>query len=387
VALIEFRSATKRYGSTTAVDGLELAIEEGTLVALIGPSGSGKTTSLRMINRLVEPDDGDVFYAGRKVKEYRPEVLRRGMGYVIQSVGLFPHLTVADNIATVPRLLGHPGRGIQKRVDELLALVGLDPAAYRGRFPRELSGGEAQRVGVARALAADPPVLLMDEPFGAVDPLQRTKLQDEFLRIQREIRKTVVLVTHDLDEAIRLADLVVLMRDGRIAQAATPAVLLAEPANDFVREFTGADRSLKRLSRIQVSAVARPAPSVPVGQLAPVSDGSCDGPAQYWVTDEAGRPVGRVGPSFKARASELPPVVVQSSASLKDILSIMLEDGSPELPVVNESGLLSGEVAIADIISAPATGTASAPTSAAVPSPGTASAFASATAPTLDKVP
>jgi len=275
------------------------------------------------------------------------------MGYVIQNVGLFPHLTVADNIATVPHLLGHPGRGIQRRIDELLTLVGLDPAAYRSRFPRELSGGEAQRVGVARALAADPPVLLMDEPFGAVDPLQRTKLQDEFLRIQREIRKTVVLVTHDLDEAVKLADMVVLMRDGRIVQAAAPAVLLAEPASDFVREFTGVDRSLKRLSRIQVSTVARPAPSVPAGQLAPASDGSCDAPAHYWVTDEAGRPVGRVGPSFRARASALSPVVVQSSASLKDILAIMLEDGSPELPVVNEAGLLSGEVAITDIISAP----------------------------------
>jgi osmoprotectant transport system ATP-binding protein len=375
VALIEFRSATKRYGGATAVDGLELSIEEGTLVALIGPSGSGKTTSLRMINRLVEPDDGDVYYDGRKVKEYRPEMLRRGMGYVIQSVGLFPHLTVADNIATVPRLLGHPGRGIQRRVDELLALVGLDPAAYRGRFPRQLSGGEAQRVGVARALAADPPVLLMDEPFGAVDPLQRTKLQDEFLRIQREIRKTVVLVTHDLDEAIRLADQVVLMRDGRIAQAASPAVLLAEPADDFVREFTGADRSLKRLSRIQVSAVARPAPSVPVGQHAPVADGSCEAPAFYWVTDEAGRPVGKVGPSFRARASALPPVVVQSSASLKDILSLMLEDGSPELPVVNETGILSGEVAIADIIAAPGPGLESTPGLEPAPGLGLATAM------------
>lgn len=367
MALIEFRGATKRYSGATAVDGLELFIEEGTLVALIGPSGSGKTTSLRMINRLVEPDDGDVYYAGRKVKEYRPEVLRRGMGYVIQSVGLFPHLTVADNIATVPRLLGHQGRGIQRRVDELLALVGLDPAAYRGRFPRELSGGEAQRVGVARALAADPPVLLMDEPFGAVDPLQRTKLQDEFLRIQREIRKTVVLVTHDLDEAIRLADLVVLMRDGRIAQAASPAVLLAEPASDFVREFTGADRSLKRLARIQVSAVARPAPSVLVGQLAPVPDGTCEAPAYYWVVDEAGRPVGKVGPSFRARAAALSPVVVQSRASLKDILSTMLEDGSPELPVVNDAGLLCGEVAIADIISAPGPGLEPAPGLGPVP--------------------
>ncbi|MGD9940113.1 MAG: ABC transporter ATP-binding protein [Clostridia bacterium] len=383
MALIEFRGATKRYGDAVAVDGLELSIEEGSLVALIGPSGSGKTTSLRMINRLVEPDDGDVYYAGRKVKEYRPEVLRRGMGYVIQSVGLFPHLTVADNIATVPRLLGHPWRGIQRRVDELLALVGLDPAAYSGRFPRELSGGEAQRVGVARALAADPPVLLMDEPFGAVDPLQRTKLQDEFLRIQREIRKTVVLVTHDLDEAIRLADMVVLMRDGRIAQAARPAALLAEPANDFVREFTGADRSLKRLSRIQVSAVARPAPSVTVGQLAPVADGSCEAPAYYWVTDEAGRPVGRVGPSFRARVAALPPVVVQSSASLKDILSIMLEDGSPELPVVNEAGLLSGEVAIADIISAPGPG----PDPGAVPGQIQTPGAVPASAPVMDKAP
>lgn len=354
--LIEFRGVTKHYGAATAVAGLDLTIDEGSLVALIGPSGSGKTTSLRMINRLVEPDEGEVLYAGRRVREYRPEVLRRGMGYVIQSVGLFPHLTVADNIATVPRLLGQPGRGIYKRVDELLALVGLEPAAYRSRFPRELSGGEAQRVGVARALAADPPVLLMDEPFGAVDPLQRTRLQDEFLRIQREIRKTVVLVTHDLDEAIRLADQVVLMKDGRIVQVASPAKLLAEPADDFVREFTGADRSLKRLSRIQVSAVARPAPSVPVGQLAPVHDGSCDAPALYWVIDEAGRPVGRVRPSFRARPSALPPVVVQADASVKDILSLMLEDGSSELPVVNEAGLLAGEVAIADIISVPSPG-------------------------------
>lgn len=354
MALIEFRSAVKRYGGRAAVDRLDLAIEEGSLVALIGPSGSGKTTSLRMINRLVEPDDGDIYYAGRRVKEYRPETLRRGMGYVIQSVGLFPHRTVADNIATVPRLLGLPGRNIRKRTDELLALVGLDPESYRGRFPRELSGGEAQRVGVARALAADPPVLLMDEPFGAVDPLQRNKLQDEFLRIQRELRKTVVLVTHDLDEAVRMADQVVLMRDGRIAQAGAPAALLAEPADDFVREFTGADRSLKRLSRIQVSAVARPAPSVPLGRQAPPLDASCEAPAGYWVTDGAGRPVGRIAAAALGRASALPPPTVRRDANLKDTLALMLEDGRAELPVVDEDGRLRGEVAIADIVSVPA---------------------------------
>ena len=353
MALIEYRSVTKRYGDTQAVESLDLNVEEGMLVALIGPSGSGKTTTLRMANRLIEPDEGEVRYAGRNVRDYRPEVLRRGMGYVIQSVGLFPHLSVADNIATVPRLLGQAGRSLQRRIDELLALVGLEPDAYRRRFPWELSGGEAQRVGVARALAADPPVLLMDEPFGAVDPLQRTKLQDEFLRIQREIRKTVILVTHDLDEAVRLADLVVLMRDGRLAQVAAPAVLLAEPANDFVREFIGADRSLKRLARIQVSSVARPAQSVFVGQLAPSGDASCDAPGHYWVTDEIGRPVGKAAPSSRGKASSLPPAVVQAGASLKETLSRMLEDGDPVLPVVDEEGLLSGEVAISDIVSAP----------------------------------
>ncbi len=261
MALIEFRGVSKSYGRAFAVRDLDLDVEEGRLVALIGPSGSGKTTTLRMINRLVEPETGTIRYDGRLLTSYRPEELRRGMGYVIQSVGLFPHLNVLENVCTVPLLLKTPRGKAERRADELLALVGLDPAVYRTRFPRELSGGEAQRVGVARALAADPPVLLMDEPFGAVDPLQRARLQDEFLRIQREIRKTVILVTHDLDEAVRLADVVVLMRDGRPVQAASPATLLAEPADDFVTGFIGEDRSLKRLARVTPGAACRPAPA------------------------------------------------------------------------------------------------------------------------------
>jgi len=351
VALIEFRGVSRRYGDSFAVRDLDLDIEEGRLVALIGPSGSGKTTTLRMINRLVEPDEGEIRYDGRPLLSYRPEDLRRGMGYVIQSVGLFPHLDVLDNVCTVPLLLKTPRGKAERRADELLALVGLDPAVYRRRFPRELSGGEAQRVGVARALAADPPVLLMDEPFGAVDPLQRARLQDEFLRIQRDIRKTVILVTHDLDEAVRLADTVVLMRDGRPVQIAAPATLLAEPADDFVRDFIGEDRSLKRLARVTAGSAARPAPSVRIGRCAPEGDGSCDGPVQYWAVDAANRPVGRTLPGETARAWRTPPAALPAGASLKEALAAMLESGATVVALVDDDEALSGEISLADIAS------------------------------------
>ena len=230
---------------------------------LIGPSGCGKTTTLRMINRLIEPTLGQ--HPRRRAAtppSFKPEELRRHIGYVIQSVGLFPHLTVAENVATVPALLGwEPARTAHARTSELLELVGLPPHAYGGKYPRQLSGGEAQRVGVARALAADPPVLLMDEPFGAVDPLARDRLQGEFARIQRELRKTVVFVTHDVDEAIRLADRIALMRAGRLEQYDTPEALLDTPANKFVHDFIGADAALKRLGRIRVADVMRSDPA------------------------------------------------------------------------------------------------------------------------------
>lgn len=241
-----------------AVDRLTLAIREGEVCVLIGPSGCGKTTTMRLLNRMIEPDSGTVTLAGRDIATTDPVALRRHVGYVIQQVGLFPHWTIADNVATVPRLLRWEETKIAARVDELLSLVGMDPATYRERFPRELSGGQKQRVGVARALAADPPVMLMDEPFGALDPITRARLQDEFLRILHRLAKTVVLVTHDIDEAIRMGDRIAIMREGALVQYDTPQAILTSPADDFVEAFVGADRALKRLALAAAGDVAAP---------------------------------------------------------------------------------------------------------------------------------
>jgi len=245
--MIELDHVTKRFGqgadAVTAVDDLTFTVADGEVVALVGSSGSGKTTTLRMINRLIEPTEGRIAIDGRDVAATATHELRRGIGYVIQQGGLFPHRTVGQNVATVPKLLGWGRRRIAARVEELLALVGLEPA-LAGRYPAQLSGGQQQRVGVARALAADPPVLLMDEPFGAVDPIVRAQLQREFARLQRELGKTVVFVTHDVDEAILLGDrIAILETGGRLAQLATPAELLAQPASSFVTDFLG-DREL-----------------------------------------------------------------------------------------------------------------------------------------------
>ena len=249
--MISLEHVVKRYGERVAVDDLSVEIPAGELAVLVGPSGCGKTTTLRMINRLVEPTSGTIRVDGRDTRERSVTELRRSIGYVIQQAGLFPHLTVAENVATVPRLLRWDRARIRARVDELLELVGLAPARYGPRLPRELSGGERQRVGVARALGADPPVLLMDEPFGALDPVTRQRLQEELLRLQSLVRKTVVLVTHDIDEAIRLGDRVVLLQaGGRLAQVGTPAELLARPASDFVASFLGGDRTLRRLALV-----------------------------------------------------------------------------------------------------------------------------------------
>jgi osmoprotectant transport system ATP-binding protein len=220
---------------------------------LIGPSGCGKTTTMRIINRMIDPDGGTVHVAGRDIMKVDPVELRRSIGYVIQQVGLFPHWSIARNIGTVPHLLGWDAARIAKRVDELLALVGMEASQYRDRYPRELSGGQRQRVGVARALAADPPVMLMDEPFGAIDPITRTRLQDEFLNILRSLRKTVVFVTHDIDEALKMGDRIAIMRDGALVQYDTPEAILAQPADRFVESFVGSDRALKRLALLRAS--------------------------------------------------------------------------------------------------------------------------------------
>jgi osmoprotectant transport system ATP-binding protein len=253
--MIRLDDITKQYpGRAVAVDHLSMDVADGELTVLVGPSGCGKTTTMKMINRLIEPTSGRIFLGGEDVTRVDPVKLRRRIGYVIQQVGLFPHKTVADNIGTVPSLLGWDRSRIKARVGELLELVGLEPG-YGSRYPSELSGGQRQRVGVARALAADPPVLLMDEPFGAVDPIARDRLQMEFLRLQAEVRKTVVFVTHDIEEAVRLGDRIAVLRQGgKLEQYDTPAAILGNPASDFVAAFVGADRGLKRLSVTNISS-------------------------------------------------------------------------------------------------------------------------------------
>jgi osmoprotectant transport system ATP-binding protein len=258
-ASIEFVGATKRYrgASGDAVRDLTLRVEPGEICVLVGPSGGGKTTAMKMVNRLVELDAGDVLLDGRSVRELDETQLRRSVGYVIQQVGLFPHMTVGANVAVVPRLLGWPKWRVQARVDELLELVDLAPREYRERYPAQLSGGQRQRVGIARALAGDPGVLLMDEPFGALDPITRTRLQDEFLALQEAVRKTVLFVTHDIDEAVRVGDRIAILRQGgELAQYDTPAAVLAHPADEFVARLVGADRGLKLLSLHRVDEVA-----------------------------------------------------------------------------------------------------------------------------------
>lgn len=257
---IRLEKVTKLFPGVAkpAVDALDLTIETGQVCVLIGPSGCGKTTTMRMVNRLIEPTSGQIFVGDRDVTKADPVELRRHIGYVIQQIGLFPHMTIAQNVATVPKLLGWEAPRINARVAEMLELVGLDPAQYLSRYPRHLSGGQRQRVGVARALAADPPVMLMDEPFGAVDPIVRGRLQEEFLAILKRLKKTVILVTHDIDEAIRMGDVVAILKDGRLVQYDTPDRLLAAPANDFVADFVGADRALRRLSLVRATDAVEP---------------------------------------------------------------------------------------------------------------------------------
>jgi len=253
--MITLEHATKVYpgSSSPAVDDVTLHVPEGEISVFIGPSGCGKTTLMRMINRLTPISSGVIEVGGKNVMELDPIELRRGIGYVIQQVGLFPHMTVRDNVATVPKLLGWNKSAIDNRVDELLELIGLDPGVFRSRYPRELSGGQAQRIGVARAMAADPPVMLMDEPFGAIDPITREVLQDEFLKIQWQVKKTIIFVTHDISEAIKMGQKIALLKDGQLIQYDVPEKLLTAPRNEFVKSFVGTDRALKRLNLLRVS--------------------------------------------------------------------------------------------------------------------------------------
>jgi osmoprotectant transport system ATP-binding protein len=270
--MIRLDSVSKRFpDGTVAVTDLTLEVPEGQTSVLVGPSGCGKTTTLKMVNRLVEPSGGRIYLDDEDVTGVDPVGLRRRIGYVIQQVGLFPHQTIAANVGTVPRLLGWNRDRVTARVDELLELVGLDPTTYRRRYPAQLSGGQRQRVGVARALAADPPVLLMDEPFGAIDPVTRMRLQDEFLRLQEAVRKTIVFVTHDIEEAVKMGDRIAILEIGGVlAQYDTPAEVLGNPASDFVADFVGADRALKRLkvTPVEVESLEHPPTVLPSESLA-----------------------------------------------------------------------------------------------------------------------
>jgi osmoprotectant transport system ATP-binding protein len=357
-ATLELRDVTKRYPGQdrAAVEGLSLEVPAGEICVLVGPSGCGKTTAMRMVNRMIDMTEGDILLDGRSVKERRPPELRREIGYVIQQIGLFPHLTIGDNVATVPRLLGWTRERIRERVDELLVLVSLDPAETRDRFPAQLSGGQRQRVGVARALAADPPLMLMDEPFGAIDPINRERLQNEFLRLQAEIRKTVVFVTHDIDEAIKVGDkIAVMQKGGHLAQYAPPAELLMYPANAFVEDFVGADRALKRLALQRVRDIDLwKAPIVRVGEpvseaRAKVEDADMEIPL---LVDDGGRPVGwlsergltgeRVREDLRSRAEP----VVELDDVLRDALSDLIQAETLYAPVVDARGRVAGVLSL-----------------------------------------
>ena len=354
---LEFREVTKRYpgASKPAVDKLSLEVPAGEICVLVGPSGCGKTTAMRMVNRMNEITSGDILLGGRSVKDRKPAELRREIGYVIQHIGLFPHWTIAENIATVPKLQGWDKARIAARVEELLDLIGL-PADTSSRYPSQLSGGQRQRVGVARALAADPPLMLMDEPFGAIDPINRERLQNEFLRLQAELKKTIVFVTHDIDEAIKMGDRIAILQEGgKLAQYAPPAELLMFPASRFVEDFVGSDRALKRLALQRVRDIDLwKAAAIRVGT--PVTEARAeleDADVPYgMLVDENGRPKGwlsdramsgeRVTDDLRSPAHP----IVELDDVLRDALADLLSSETRYGAVVDKTGSLVGVLSL-----------------------------------------
>ncbi len=358
---VEFREATKRYAGAdrAAVDKLSLEVGEGEICVLVGPSGCGKTTAMRMANRMVEITEGDILIGERSVRERSPSELRREVGYVIQQIGLFPHRTIAENVATVPGLLGWDAERTRARVEELIGLIGLDPE-MADRYPAQLSGGQQQRVGVARALAANPGVMLMDEPFGAVDPINRERLQNEFLRLQAELRKTILFVTHDIDEAIKMGDRIAVLKvGGELAQYATPAELLMAPADGFVEDFVGADRALKRLALMRVADIDLwQAPLAHVGQATGEVRAKLDGAEVPYAlaVDSERRPLGWLSSTDLAaetvpsRPDTSPEPVVELDDVMRDALSDLLQAETRYAPVVDGEGRIAGVLSV-EIIS------------------------------------
>jgi osmoprotectant transport system ATP-binding protein len=360
-ASVSYRGVTKRYPGQAkpAIDDLTLDVDAGEICVLVGPSGSGKTTALRMVNRTVEITEGDILIGGTSVRDRDTAELRREMGYVIQQIGLFPHRTIGENIETVPRLLGWDHGRARKRADELLDLIGLG-AGLRDRYPSQLSGGQQQRVGVARALAADPPVMLMDEPFGAIDPINRERLQNEFLRLQTAIRKTVMFVTHDIDEAIKMGDRIAIIEEGgHLAQFATPAELLMAPANAFVEDFVGADRALKRLALMRVRDINLwEAPLAFVGQATAEVRAKLDGAEvpHALLVDSDRKPLGWLSES-DLRADTVPQTpdsgpepILDLDDVMRDALADLLQSETQYAPVTDAEGRIAGVLSV-EIIS------------------------------------
>jgi osmoprotectant transport system ATP-binding protein len=361
-ATVELEHVTKVYGAAEqgtpgAVNDLSLTVPAGRICVLVGPSGCGKTTSLKMVNRLIEPTSGRILIDGVDAATREVTELRRGIGYVIQSTGLFPHQTIGQNVAVVPRLLGWDAARQRERTDELLDLVGLDPTRYRDRYPSQLSGGERQRVGVARALAVDPPVMLMDEPFGAVDPIVRDRLQNEFLRLQEGLAKTILFVTHDIDEAIKMGDLVAVMQaGGKLAQFGPPADILANPASDFVARFVGADRGLKRLSLVRVGDLGTVAPPLirSGDDVAGIERDAVDDAVGYLLmVDADDRPIGWVDPDELPATGALSPdlampmsPLLEPETTLKDALSMLLGADVQAGIVVDPGGRVLGVITV-----------------------------------------
>ncbi len=354
-AMIRLENLSMTFPGQTesAVEDLSMEIPEGEIVVFVGPSGCGKTTTMKMINRIIEPSSGRIFLQGEDVTKVNADKLRRRMGYVIQQIGLFPHKTIADNIATVPMMLGWEKKRVSDRVDELLETVSMD-LSYRSRYPKELSGGQRQRIGVARAMAADPPVLLMDEPFGAIDPITRERLQNEFLRLQAEIKKTIVFVTHDIDEAIKMGDrIAILQTKSRIAQFDTPERILTDPANEFVEDFIGAGASIKRLSLSQVRDIKTA--SWPVAVLSEGSEAVRElmrksGKDSVLLLDDRRRPKRWVSADDLAHAGRIeeagwPAVsIVEEGSSLYDVLDTMITSYKGSAIVVDGEGRYEGVV-------------------------------------------
>jgi len=353
--MIRFDDVTKVYpDGARAVDGVSFTIDEGECVVFVGPSGCGKTTTLKLVNQLLAPTSGRIFVGGQDIAARDPIALRRGIGYVIQDVGLLPHMTVIENVGLVPRLLGWPRPRILERARELLDLVGLPPVEFAAKRPHQLSGGQRQRVGVARALAADPPVILMDEPFGALDPVTRAQLQDEFLRLRTRVRKTILFITHDIDEAVRLGDRIAVMRAGQIAQLAPPAEVLRRPADEFVRQFVGQDRAVKLLKLARVQGLLE-------RRIAKASTDDDVGAARRALQDAGSDTLAVVGPDgafhgvlaaadlegragLVGRLEPRPHPTTVGEQSLHDAMTTMLGEGVAWLPVVDAAGRPIGVV-------------------------------------------